>query len=109
MLKQGVTNLYLVEGADLPIIAVAWVDENDAAIDITDYTIVLSVKLLSGETLTIEATVDDPTTGEFTFSWPEGGLAAGTHSAEIIITDADELDLILPQEAPISILVRERV
>lgn len=62
-------------------------DDDGNVIDITGYTIKLSIGYSSPTTKT--ASLTDPTNGEFKFTWSAGDLVTGTWDVEIEVTDAD--------------------
>lgn len=77
--------------------------------DITDLTILLRVRRQNNTLIEIPATVDDAENGLFHFEWGDGDLTVGTHLADVVFTDGDELPFTLPDEGPIRLVVRKKV
>lgn len=73
----------------LPYIVGVVTDSNDAAIDITLYTINFRLNRPTGGLLTKSGVLTDPTNGIFEIQWAAGDLVAGTdQEAEIELIDA---------------------
>ena len=102
-MSQGIANIFLVEGDHKPFLEIEWEDT-----DITGYTIVLNIRYDDGTAAQVSATVDSAVDGTFHFEWAEGVLRAGTHYADLQVTDGDGLEMTLPAEASFKLIVRER-
>lgn len=103
-MSDGIANVYLVASDRKPFLEFEWED-----FDITDYTIVLRVRYEDDDTaVEVAAVVDDAAAGQFHFEWADGFLRAGTHTAEVVLTDGDGLPMTLPSEDPFKLVVREK-
>lgn len=104
-MSAPIANIYLVATNRKPVLTFTYED-----VDLDDYaSITLRVRRENNTLLEIAAVIDDADAGEFHFEWGSGDLTPGTHAAEVVFTDSDGLELTLPAEGPMHLIVRERV
>jgi hypothetical protein len=80
--------LALIAGDTAPTRLIYKDAKTGAAIDISGYTITLTIGYKTGGLSKTAALVAD-VAGAFEFEWAEGDLVVGTYPAEIIVTDGD--------------------
>lgn len=75
------------EGDTAPALSCEYKDSSGSAIDVTGWTIVLTLETPSGN-ITVNATLTDPTNGLFEFAWTAGQLVSGfNQKASVTLTN----------------------
>lgn len=103
-----ITPVLAVVGDTAPALAGTCLSGTTPA-DLTGASLRLNLRQPSGTVITRTATLDDASSGAWSYAWQAGELVAGTWAVEVEVTYADATVQTFPAERPAYFKVRPQL